>query len=259
MPVMTQRLCHRVSLALLFLCLGGVLSSPALPADETAAARQPGSEATVEQPLRPSTPEDVEAFLEAWAVKMRGIQSIAIRFRQEKKLRILRRPKVSEGDLVYADGMLSVVVRGKDGQVESQLLMKDGELRIFYPQLKRLEVIPLGGVSAKGAPLPPSGAGPSIPFFAGDPREATRDYVVRLERGREVDLLSLEPRDTSVPVKRLELKLVGFVLKEYRQVETSGDELRMEILASETNPGVRPERFRLAVPEGTIEVRPAGK
>lgn len=206
-----------------------------------------------------ATAAEVDEFLGAWAAKMKETRSMAIRFRQEKKLKILRRPRVSQGDLVYSDGKLSVVVRGKDAEIESQLLLADGELRILYPQLKRLEIISLGGAPGKNAEAPAASGGPSIPFFAGDPRDAKKDYVVRLQRGEKWDLLILEPRDKTLPIQRLELKLVELELKEYRQIETSGDELRMEILSAEKNPTVSAERFKLEIPAGTTEVRPAGK
>ncbi len=253
------------SVARLVFFSGVVLAPTSLfPTDEKAASGDKPEKAEKPSPathpaLKVATSAELDAFLDAWAAKMRETKSMAIQFRQEKKLRILRRPRVSEGDLVYEDGKLSVVVRGKDSQVESQLLLKDGELRILYPQLKRLEVIPLGGSGGKAGQAPLSSAGPSIPFFAGDPRDARKDYDVRLARGETEDLLTLEPRDKSLPIQRLELKLVAHELKEYRQIETNGDELRMEILSTEKNPKIRPERFLLQVPEGTTEVRPTGK
>jgi len=199
-----------------------------------------------------STPTELDSFLDAWAEKAKGVRSLSLRFRQEKKLRILRRPKISEGELLYAGEQLWVRMRGRTGDVESELLLKDGELRILYPRLKRLEVLDVGeGKSGKGF-----GVGTSIPFFAGDPREAKRDYEVTLERRKESDFLTLTPRAENARVKRLELELVDFEVRRYRQLEKNGDEMHFEVLSVEINPEVPEGSFELKVPRGTRIVRP---
>lgn len=205
-----------------------------------------------------ASPAETEAFLKTWSERSQAIKTLAIRFRQEKKLRILRRPRVSEGDLVYSDKKLSVTVRGAGGEVESELLLKDGDLKILYPRLKRLEVIKVGAQA--GPPGASEAHGPPMPFFAGDPRELKKDYKVTLARGPGgKDTLTLVPNDPKAPLQRLEMVFVNFELKEYRQVETSGDELVVEVLSAKVNPAVPPERFELKVPEGTKVVRPAGE
>ncbi len=262
-------------------------AKPATPAVKPAsAASKPASPASepATSAVKPASSAEVDAFLEAWAAKSREVRSLAIRFRQEKKLRILRRPKVSEGDLAYEDGKLSVVVRGRDGEVESRLLLKDGELKILYPRLKRLEVIDVasgaGGQDAGSAPGAARGAGaagatgttagaggaaagsamgPSIPFFAGDPRDTRKDYDLELVRGEKSDRIALVPRDPKSPVKRIELRLEKLEVREYRQVDVSGDEVHMLIKSAEVNTRVPADRFELDLPEGTVVVRPAGK
>jgi outer membrane lipoprotein-sorting protein len=108
-----------------------------------------------------------------------------------------------------------------------------------------------------------------VPFFAGDPRELTRSYRVTLERptaaappessGKEERTLVLEPRETTSPVKRLEISFAGFDVRGYRQVDASGDEAVMTVLSSELNARVPAERFQLEVPAGTVVVRLDGK
>ena len=206
----------------------------------------------------PAAPGETDAFLSDWAQRSKAIKALAIRFRQEKRLRILRRPRVSEGDLVYSEKKLSVTVRGPGGEVESELLMKDGELKILYPRLKRLEVIKIGAEA--GPPGASEARGPPLPFFAGDPRELKKDYQVtlaHLPEGKEV--LTLVPKDEKAPLKRSEMVFVNFEVREYRQVEASGDELKVEVLSAKVNPVVPAERFELKVPEGTKVVRPAGE
>src|SRR5688572_4008991 len=210
--------------------------------------------------------DEIDVFLEAWGKRSREIRSLALKFRQEKKLKILRRPRVSEGDLVYADGKLSVVIRGKDGEVESAILMKDGELKIHYPRLKRVEVLAL---AAGGGPPTGGAAGFTMPFFAEDPRNLKRDFEITLIRagdpgkdapaGKEERTLELVPRDPKSPLKKVRMTFSGLDFKEYVQIDASGDESRMTITASEMNPQVPPSRFELDLAEGTTFVRLDGK
>ena len=209
---------------------------------------------------------EVDAFLEAWGKRSREIRSLALKFRQEKKLKILRRPRVSEGDLVYADGKLSVVIRGKDGEVESAILMKDGELKIHYPRLKRVEVLAL---AAGGGPPTGEAAGFTMPFFAEDPKNLRRDFEITLIRtgdagkdapaGKEERTLELVPKDPKSPLKKARMTFRGLDFTEYVQVDASGDESRMTITASEMNPQVPASRFELDLAEGTTFVRLDGK
>lgn len=199
-----------------------------------------------------STPAELDSFLDAWSEKTKAIHSLSLRFRQEKRLRILRRPKVSEGELVYGGGQLWVRVRGRAGEVESELLLKDGELRILYPRLKRLEILDVG----VGKPGEGFGGGAAIPFFSVDPRQAKKDYEVTLEHRKDSDLLTLTPRSESSRVKRLELELVDFEVRRYRQLEKNGDEVLFEVLSVKINPEVSAGRFELEVPRGTRTVRP---
>jgi hypothetical protein len=210
--------------------------------------------------------DEIDAFLEAWGKRSREIRSLKLEFRQEKKLRILRRPRVSEGDLVYADGKLSVVIRGKDGAVETAILMKDGELKIHYPRLKRVEVLAL---AAGGGPPTGGAGGFAMPFFADDPRNLRRDFDVTLTgqshggkeapAGKEERTLELVPKDPKSPVKKVRMTFSGLDFKEYVQVDASGDESRMTITGSEMNPQVPPGRFELDLAEGTTFVRLDGK
>jgi hypothetical protein len=202
-----------------------------------------------------------DAFLAEWGKRMEGTRSLRLLFRQEKKLRILRRPRVLEGDLAYEDGKLSVIIRGRNGEVESEVRFRDGRLTIHYPRLRRAEVIDLGG--GAGPPGPGAGAG-FLPIFAGDPREARKDHDVALVRrpgepradggARALDVLVLTPRDPKSPVKRIEMAFEGFEMREYLQVDASGDEARMTITSAERNAAIPPGRFAAELPEGTVVV-----
>ncbi len=200
-------------------------------------------------------------YLKELAARSKGIRSLHVRFRQEKHLRLLRRPRISEGELWYSQGRLSMKVRRR-GTVESHLLMRDGELRILYPELKRLETLKLG--SGGGGMR----AGLAIPFLTGDWESAERDYEVILgsdtnrsdtnaggKRSGNRIVLELKPRDPSSPVKRLRMVMVDDQMREYSQEEKKGNKVRMEILFWDENREIPPERFRMEVPAGTKTVR----
>jgi hypothetical protein len=209
-----------------------------------------------------ATAAEKEEFLAELGRRTKELKRLHVTFRQEKKLRILRRPRLSEGDLVYAGGKMSLRLRGRDGELESEMLLADGELKIHYPALARLEVMALG----RGGAAPPAG-GMGIPFFAEDWRELEKDHDVRLEwkpptaagaagtagaaRGA---VLTLTPRDVKSPVRSLSMTFAGHDLREYRQVDASGDEVRIEVLSWKTNEEPPPGRFQLAVPPGTKTV-----
>ena len=229
----------------------GELSRAMALALAAVAPRAPAEELAPRAP-QPATAAERDAFLAAWARKLETVKSLEITFRQEKRLKVLRSPRLSQGELAYREGKLRVTVRGKDGEVESEILMRDGELKIHYPRLARLEVLELG--------REPAGAGPAlaIPFFAADPRELGKTHKVTLERGAAADKLILAPKDAKSPVKRVELVLVGHEVREYRQVDASGDEVRMEVLTARVNGELAAQRFELKVPPETKVVRLGG-
>ena len=149
------------------------------------------------------------------------------------------------------------------GTVQSHLLMRDGELRILYPELKRLETLKLGSGDGETR----REAGMAIPFLTGDWESAERDYEIVLGSdtstggkgsGRRV-VLELKPRDPSSPVKRLRMVMVDDQMREYSQEEKKGNKVHMEILSWEENHEIPPERFRMEVPAGTKTVRLDGK
>ncbi len=233
---------------LLLIILPTSLSSQSLGARDDGAA---GSDAA----------KSGRQYLRELAARSKGIRSLHVRFRQEKHLRILRRPRISEGEIWYSLGRLSMKVRRR-GTVESHLLMRDGELRILYPQLKRLETLKLG--SGGGTRRE---AGMAIPFLTGDWESAERDYEVVLgsdtnaggERSGNRVVLELKPRDPSSPVKRLRMVMVDDQMREFSQEERKGNKVRMEILSWDENREIPPERFRMEVPPGTKTIRLDGK
>ena len=210
---------------------------------------------------RPAAARDeaaVDAFLAEWGRRMEGLKSLRILFRQEKKLRILRRPRISEGDLAYAGGKLSVIIR-RDGEVESEVRYRDGRLTIHYPRLKRAEVVDVGAGAGT-----PGGSASFLPIFAGDRKTMKKEHEIALVRrpgepradgaAWTLDVLVLTPRDPKSPVKRIEMAFENFEMREYLQVDASGDETQMVITRAEQNAAVPEERFSGELPAGTVVV-----
>ena len=182
-----------------------------------------------------------------------------MRFRQEKKLRILRRPRRSTGDLVFSRGRLSIVLRDKKDQVESRLASVDGELKIYYPSLKRLEVFPASAQEGSAG----FGESASVPLFTGDWKGLEKSYRLKLEQLTEKTQkqneeepvvrkrLTLIPKEPKSVVTKVEMVFKDLQIEEYLQVEKSGNQVRMEILEWTVNPKIHDERFRFDVPADT--------
>ena len=198
-----------------------------------------------------------EDYLRALAARNKELRTLAVSFRQEKKLRILRRPRLSQGQLWYAGGRLAMEVRDPGGKVETRLLVDKTQLQIYYPRLKRLEVADgLGeGGDDPGAP--------AIPFAPDHWTSLAKNYHVTLERfaasegdkKEERVTLRLRARAEETAIQQMRIVLIDDQLREYVQVEKSGDEMRMEIVSWKANEPVDPARFELKVPRGTKRVK----
>lgn len=209
---------------------------------------------------RVASAEETEACLAELSRRAEGVKSLRVRFRQEKKLRLLRRPRVSTCELVFAGGKLAVTTTGRKGKVESRLLLSDGELKILYPSLSRMEVFPASDDPAKlgGAA---AGRRMSMPLFTGDWKGLKKLYTIVMrvtptdEAGRPLRELQLTPKDTEAPVRRVTLSLVDYRVREYVQEERNGDRVRMQVLEWRRNVDVPPKTFELRVPPKTKIVR----
>ena len=167
---------HALWILCAFLSALGSLDEKESPApQEKEAPRAP------ERSGEPVSEEERRAFLRELVRRSADVEALRIRFRQEKRLRILRRPRVSESVLWYARGVVSLITRGRDGKVESHLLVRDGELRIHYPALERLEVLPAGsGATTRGG----IGAGKdaTLALFTGRWKDLEKTYSIEVER-----------------------------------------------------------------------------
>lgn len=234
---------NRYFMVVLTLVFSGVTLKPLLRAEES----------------RDSLPKATKTgadYLRELSTRNKDLRTLSVRFRQQKKLRILRRPRHSQGELWYADGRLAMEVRDLKGKVETRLLVEKERLKIYYPRLKRLEFA--DSVSGKD-----DGEAPAIPFAPEHWENIERNYDVTMKRTPAADVekprqtvtLILNALNEKNPIQKMRIVLVDDQLREYVQVEKSGDEMRMEILAWRRNEPIDAARFDLKVAPGTKRVK----
>ena len=83
--------------------------------DGAAGSEASGSEAARGEASGSEAEKSGRQYLKELAARSKGIRSLHVRFRQEKHLRLLRRPRISEGEIWYSQGRLSMKVRRRGG------------------------------------------------------------------------------------------------------------------------------------------------
>ena len=193
---------------------------------------------------------ELDQFLQRWTADFKDTRTLEVRFEQEKRLKVLRRPLKSTGTIRVAEGILHCAVRNSRGAVETVLYVGEKKLRLYYPRLKRLEIYELGGSKAPAL---------AFPVFGTDPKTLKRDFHARLKRTGETHRLELRPRDAASPIGSMELVFEGIEIKEVRQTEKGGNSLRMKIRSFVRNPKLRRDELELKVPPGTKIVNENGE
>jgi outer membrane lipoprotein-sorting protein len=202
----------------------------------------PGNEAA-----RPVTDEIKMAFLRTWSDHLRSMRTLHMVFTQEKRLRILRRPLIAQGELWLKGEVLFYVLKNTAGDTELELRMDPHAVKTHYPQLHTLEVIDLQ--TTQSLPL-------SMPFLGSDPAALTRDYESELFLARDLYTLVFIPRDPKSPLAEIRLTLKDFQPQEFVQVEKNGNRVAMKISDFILNPEVSEAQLKLHIPEGTKVVYP---
>lgn len=195
---------------------------------------------------------ELDRFLDEWTRRMEDLRALEVRFRQEKRLKVLRRPLVSSGTILISlpDRLLRCTVRDGEGKVETEVLAAEGVVRIVYPAFRRIEVYPTGTAAA-----PPV----SFPGLWGDVAALKRDYRMELERAADEDRLTLVPRNPDSPARELRLVLERYVVKRFEQTDRSGDSVQLTIEEWRKNPPLEPGDLRPLFPPDFEEVRPLEK
>jgi outer membrane lipoprotein-sorting protein len=192
--------------------------------------------------LRPVTGDEKTAFLQTWGARMQAMQSLHMRFTQEKQLRLLRRPLTSQGELWLKGETLRYVLQNTLGETEFDLRLDPHTVKAYYPLLQTLEVIDLRTASAPQHPMP---------FLSRDMAALEKEYNAELFAAAEQYVLRLVPRDPNSPLAELRLTLQDFQPQEYVQVEKNGNRLAMQISTFTINPEIGDAQLELHVPEGT--------
>ncbi len=204
---------------------------------------------------------DVAEFLAAWATTMREVRTLRVRFRQEKSLRILKKPRVSRGTAILHGKRLLMTIENEAGDRELALLIADGEARIHHPRLARVEVFPIG--DAEGGEARPRMPTP-FPMFGEDVEALPETYAISLERGKDEgdgptdDRIILIPHDAASAIERLELTLRDYRVTGLVQRGRRGDEVRISIEEFAINADVEEGEVALDLPEGTRVIRVLG-
>lgn len=200
----------------------------------------------------PAAPEEsLDTFLERWAGAMAGLETLEVQFRQEKTMRILRRPLVSTGTirLRVKDQRLRCTTVDAAGNAETEIAVDKGSLRMLYPSLKRMEVYELGS----GTPPPAA-----FPGFGGDIAALKRDYEIARTNDGARDSLRLTPRDGRASVRALTLVLEKLEPRTLIQESKSGDVVKLSIEKFSRNAALSDAALELKVPAGTVVVKPLG-
>jgi hypothetical protein len=222
---------------------------------------------------RQASESELKALLTDLSRRGGELRSLEVRFRQEKTLRILRRPRVSLGEIAFDRGKFAMTTRDQEGKVESRLLVRDGEMKLYYPVLGRLEVFPARQETPGGQGGAQAGQEVGVLLFTNGWDKLEGLYRVKLveenpgpgeeagggDGGKEKRwVLILEPRESGSKLKKVEVRLSGPRIRDYRQEDASGDRIRLEVLEWKPNPQIPEERFSLEVPPDTKVSRPAG-
>jgi outer membrane lipoprotein-sorting protein len=195
---------------------------------------------------------EVEAFLRAWAKAMDGVQTLRVEFTQTKRLKILRRPLVSQGVTLMRGRRVLMTVNGKDGRRETELLVDGKVARIHYPRQKRIEVYPL---SAGGRPQSP------FLLFGSDLLALPKTHRLRLEptQAEGEHVLVLVPRDPSSPVKTTTMRFKDHTVVAMEQLTRRGDRLSLTVQAFVKNPEIPADALELSAGSDAQVVYPLGR
>jgi outer membrane lipoprotein-sorting protein len=219
------------------------------------------------KPARDEPAGEVDRILEAWNAKTKEMKSFTCRFRQEKKVSFMRRPLVSTGAIAYRDRRLL----WKTETPSSGFLSVDAtEIRIYTPEFKTLEIYALGGATGGGTTTSGSSSGTSgaafggaFPGFGGDLAQLREPYVAELAppaAGSEKDkVLKLTPRKEELKKEVVSIEITldeRLMVKAWRIVRTSGDELKLSLSEFVENAKVADADLVFDVPPDVKVVRP---
>jgi outer membrane lipoprotein-sorting protein len=202
------------------------------------------------EPEPPAVAEDVEKFLADWRERTSHIRTLRVRFSQTKKLRILRRPRTSQGTVVLDEKRFVMRVRNAEGELESVLSAAGEEFRIYYPKIRRLEIYPTTEDARARSP---------IILFGDDIRTLTKDYEVKLSSDGTDEVLILHPRNKKAEIAEARFRFREKELVEVYQENRRGDTTRLEIEEFTANAKISDEELEFKLPPDSEVVYPLGR
>lgn len=195
------------------------------------------------------------AFLAEWSEAMRDVRTLRVSFKQTKRLRILRRPLVREGETLLVGRRVLMVTRDKRGKVETELLVTPDEARLHHPRLKRLEVFPITPGAAPPTPFP---------LFGSDLEDLPTRYRLSLEQhpaeGEQTEdeqTLVLIPRDPKSPLAETRMRFRGTRIVQVAQRSRRGDSVKIDVTRFERNVEIE-RKLELKIAPGTKVSRLGG-
>lgn len=196
---------------------------------------------------RPVEGEAKTAFLKAWGERLHNMRALHMVFTQEKHLRLLRQPLISQGELWLKDKTLYYVLKNTDGIVELQLHADERTVKTYYPLLKTLEVISLSTTQ----PLPLE-----VPFLAQDVEALEQTHNIEVFATDAQYTLRLTPRRSDSPVRDIHLILKDFQPLHFSQTEKNGNRLEMHITTFIPDLDLADSQLELHVPTDVTIIYP---
>ena len=188
---------------------------------------------------------EVQRLLDRWAGQLRGLRTLRVEFTQTKHLRILRRPRVSRGTALLRGRRLLMTISDARGN-QTHLLVENGEVRIHYPRLKKLEIYPADRTRKTEAPFP---------MVVDDVNNLPKKHEIALERDGEAEILVMTPRAADSKFREIRIRFEQGQMSRVEQTSRRGDRVVMAIEKFIVNPKISEAEVQLDVPKGTREVR----
>lgn len=210
---------------------------------------------------QPQRPDDIAPELwqqlQQMDQQLEDLRDMEARFTRYKHTPLLKRPLTSTGRVRVKGSMMRW---DTDAPSESTTLMRDGEVRLYQPQAKRLEIYPLQQRFAMFGSSPQPRLTELVQRFDAERRPASELFDAIEEDGEQYLALHLTPRDEQLRehveamdvlidrdagrIQRLRLDHGGAESVEYRFTD-----LRVNV-------GLEDDVFEMDLPEDVQVVRP---
>lgn len=198
---------------------------------------------------RAITGPDKEHFLQTWRQHLQDMDSLHMIFTQEKHLRVLQRPIVSQGELWLKGKTLLYHLKNSAGAVELAMRIDETAIQTYYPLLQSLEVIERQSVPLSSAPMP---------LISHDLVALTQAYDSELFElaGHYRLKLTPKPSEVNASFAAIWLRLEAFQMRQLIQVEKNGDRVVMTISVFNPNAAISDAQLALRPAAGTKVVYP---